>query len=89
MDGYFDSSSVEKIENSNGQLSLSVAGVDINTFRPWLDYPAEIISAKGDIDIRGDFNEGQITQIDSQLDVKNFITKINKLNEEPLTLKKF
>ena len=89
MDGYFDSSSVEKIENSNGQLSLSVAGVDINTFRPWLDYPAEIISAKGDIDIRGDFNEGQITQIDSQLDVKNFITKINKLNEEPLTLKNF
>ena len=89
INGYFDSSSVEKIKNSNGQLSLSVAGVDINTFRPWLDYPAEIISATGDIDIRGDFNEGEITQIDSQLDVKNFITKINKLNEEPLTLKNF
>jgi uncharacterized protein (TIGR02099 family) len=87
--GYFDSSSVEKIKNSNGQLSLSVEAVDINTFRPWVDYPAEIISATGDINIRGDFNDGRITQIDSQLDVQNFITKINKSNEEPLTLKNF
>jgi len=89
INGYFDSSSAEKIENSNGQLSLSFSEVDINTLRPWLDYPTEIISAKGNIDIRGDFNEGRITRIDSQLDVKNFITKINKLNEEQLTLKKF
>ena len=87
--GYFDSSSVETIKNSNGQLSLSVAKVDINTFRPWVDYPAEIISANGDINIRGDFNDGRITQINTQLDVKNFVTKINQSHEEPLTLKKF
>jgi len=87
--GYFDSASVETIKNSNGQLSLSVSEVDINTFRPWVDYPAEIISAIGDVNIRADFIDGHITQIDSQLDVKNFITKINNLNEEPLTLKNF
>ena len=87
--GYFDSSSVETIKNSDGQLGLSVSEVDINTFRPWIDYPVEIIAANGDVNIRGDFNDGRINQIDTQLDVKNFITKINQSNEESLTLKKF
>jgi uncharacterized protein (TIGR02099 family) len=87
--GNFDSVSAETIKNSNGQLGLSVKEVDINTFRPWIDYPDEIISANGDINIRGDFNNGRINQIDTQLDVKNFITKINQSQEEALTLKKF
>ena len=89
INGYFDGSSIKNIENTNGQLSLSIAKIDINEFRPWIDYPVEIISATGDINIRGDFNDGKITQIDTQLDVKNFVTKINEANEEPLTLKKF
>ena len=87
--GYFDSSSVETIKNSDGQLGLSASEIDINTFRPWIDYPVEIIAANGDVNIRGDFNDGRINQIDTQLDVKNFITKINQSNEEALTLKTF
>ena len=87
--GYFDSSSIETIKNSNGQLGLSVKEFDINTFRPWIDYPVEIISANGGINIRGDFNDGKINQVDTQLDVKNFITKINQSHKESLTLKKF
>jgi len=87
--GYFDSSTVETIKTSDGQLGLSVSEVDINTFRPWIDYPVEIIAANGDVNIRGDFNDGRINQIDTQLDVKNFITKINESNEDFLTLKKF
>jgi len=89
INGYFDSSTVETLKNSNGQLSLSVKEFDINTFRPWIDYPEEIISANGNVNIRGDFSEGRINQVDAQLDVKNFITKINQSNEEALTLKKF
>ncbi len=89
INGYFDSSSIEELKTSNGQISLSVANVDIDTFRPWVDYPAEIISATGDVDIRVDFRDGQINQVDSQLDVKNFVTKMNELNERTLTLKNF
>ena len=87
--GYFDTTSIETIKNSNGQLGLSVKEFDINTFRPWVDYPVEIISANGDINIRGDFNNGRINQVDTQLDVKNFITKVNQSHQESLTLKKF
>ena len=87
--GYFNSPTVETIKNSDGQLGLSVSEIDINTLRPWIDYPIEIIAANGDINIRGDFNDGRINQIDTQLDVKNFITKINKSHEELLTLKTF
>ena len=87
--GYFDNLSAETIKNSNGQLSLSVKEFDINTFRPWLDYPKEIISANGDIDITGNFNDGKINQINTQLDVKNFITEINQSYGKSLTLKKF
>ena len=86
--GYFDTSSIETIKNSNGQLGLSVKEVDINTFRPWVDYPVEIISANGNINIRGDFNNGRINQVDTQLDVKNFVTKINQ-SQKSLTLKNF
>jgi uncharacterized protein (TIGR02099 family) len=87
--GYFDASSFAEIEKANGQLGLSAAEVDVNAFRPWIDYPVEIISANGDINIRGDFKDGQINQIDTELNVKNFVTKINQSHEKSLTLKKF
>ena len=89
INGYFDSPSIEKIKDSAGQLRLSIAKVNINTFKPWVDYPAEIISAKGDIDIRVNFIDGKINQVDSQLDVRNFVTKMNESNEQTLTLKRF
>ena len=89
INGYFDSFSIEKIKSSTGQLTLSAAKVDINKFKPWVDYPTEIISATGDIDIRVDFSDGRINQVDSQLDVRNFVTKIIESNEEALTLKSF
>ena len=88
LSGYFDSSSIKDIKNSNGQLSVSVAKIDINELRPWIDYPIEILSANGNINLKGDFNAGKITSINTQLDVKNFVTKINEA-DEPLTLKKF
>jgi len=87
--GYFDSTSIETIKNSNGQLGLSVKDFNINAFRPWIDYPVEIISANGDINIRGDFNNGQVNQVDTQLDVKNFIARVNRSYEKSLILKKF
>jgi len=87
--GYFDSTSIETLKNSNGQLGLSVKEIDINKLRPWIDYPVEIIAANGDVNIRGDFNDGRINQIDTELDVKNFITKINESHKDLLTLKKF
>ena len=62
-------------------INLLVNKFDINAFRPWLDYPEEIISANGNIDIRCDFKNGQITYIDSKLDVKDFITKINQTSK--------
>ena len=86
--GYFDSSSIENIKNSNGQLSLSITKVDINELRPWIDYPIEILSASGAIKLTSDFNAGKITRVNTELDVKNFVTKINE-TDEPLTLKKF
>ena len=89
VNGYFNGSSIETLKNTNGQISLSASKIDINAFRPWFDYPAEIISANGDIEIRGDFNKGFISQIDTELDVENFVTKTNQFKEEPLTLRKF
>ena len=88
LSGYFDSSSIENIKNSNGQLSLSITKVDINELKPWIDYPIEILSASGAIKLTSDFNAGKITRVNTELDVKNFVTKINE-TDEPLTLKKF
>ena len=88
LSGHFDGSSIENIKNSNGQLNLSIAKVDINEFRPWIDYPIEILSANGDIKLSADFDAGKLIRVNSELDVKNFVTKINEI-DGPLTLKKF
>ncbi|MGE4597144.1 MAG: YhdP family protein, partial [Methylophilaceae bacterium] len=88
LTGHFNLDSFNKIESVNGQLSLHSDNIELNAYKPWIDYPIDIDSGTGNLTINASLEKGKLTEIETFFDTKNVRIKNNRKKQDVL-LKNF
>lgn len=69
--GYFIGSDVSKIKEWHGELFAEANQADLAVWRPWLDYPVNILSGTGNTKAWLDFADAKIEKIKTQSSLSN------------------
>lgn len=76
MRGNFYGKDLSKLNNWRGNVKLLASKIDLSIWKPWLDYPIDIISGSGNTELTFGFEKAHINQLIADVELKQLSTKI-------------
>lgn len=90
--GRFVGSDVSKIDKWHGELYAEVNQADLTVWKPWLDFPVNILSGTGNTKVWLEFADAKVEKIKTDSSLQNFSIALNSSTTaptEPLVAKQF
>lgn len=75
--GRFVGSDVSKIKDWHGNLYAKVNQADLSVWKPWLDFPVNILSGTGNTQVWLDFADAKIEKVKTESSLTNFSVALN------------
>lgn len=71
IDGYIDIKSLEKIHDYDTQVNLILNNFELTSLKPWFDYPINIASGNGNLNINSKFEKGKLSSFSGDIEIDN------------------
>ncbi len=79
LSGYVDIKSIEDVEDLQGYVDVVLNNFDLAKFRPWLQYPVDILSGKGSLNANIYLNDAKVVSMDGRINFKDITIQSNKI----------
>ncbi len=76
--GSFVGGDVSKMNDWHGSLTVQLKQADLSVWRPWIDYPVNLQSGKGNANIMLDFDDAKIEKVSAQTALSNVSLALNQ-----------
>ncbi len=83
--GRFVGSDVSKMKEWHGDLSAEVNQADLTVWKPWLDFPVNILSGTGNTKVWLEFADAKIEKIKTESSLSNLSIALNNLTSNGQT----
>lgn len=71
INGYIDFEKLKNISSIDGRLSFIFDQFKLASLKPWLDYPIDLVSGDGNLDITINVEKGEINSLAGQVNLAN------------------
>lgn len=86
--GRFVGRDVSKIATWHGELNIALKETDLSVWRPWLDYPVNVLAGTGDAKLKLEFADASIEKIDTHATLRDLSLMVAK-QSTPFVAKQF
>ncbi|MDG1096844.1 MAG: YhdP family protein [Methylophilaceae bacterium] len=81
LTGHFFGRDVSKIETWRGEVNLGARVIDLTVWKPWFDYPIDLQSGVGKVNVALSFSDKSINKLKADVRLNKISVKLDKSEE--------
>jgi len=78
ISGHIDLVDLNALDEMYGDINIQLTKFELAKLRPWIDYPVDVTSGKGDLSVDISVKKGELMNLDGALNISDVVINTNK-----------